>query len=95
VLRHATQRYLSQFHDLYEEFHVLELPLLAEEVRGADALRSFSELLMCSPAERQQRAAQDEQGAAAAADVELAQLREENTALRAALAAAGGKLPAA
>ncbi|KAK9821538.1 hypothetical protein WJX74_009283 [Apatococcus lobatus] len=40
------QRYLAQFDDLYEDFHLVKLPLLEEEVRGTDALLSFSKSLM-------------------------------------------------
>ncbi len=78
------QRYLSQFHDLYEDFHVLELPLLADEIRGVDALRDFSSMLMMSEEERRAHVRQAEPDAPDAA-AELAQLREENASLRAAL----------
>jgi hypothetical protein len=78
------QRYLSQFADLYEDFHLIQLPLQTEEVRGVESLKQFSELLMMSHEERVARALQDCPGG----ETELARLRAENTELRAALAAA-------
>lgn len=47
VRRNMQQKYLAEAHELYDEhFHIIQLPLLTEEVRGPEKLRKFSEMLI-------------------------------------------------
>lgn len=39
-------KYIRDYQDLYEDFHITQLPLQPGEVRGADGLAQFSKLLV-------------------------------------------------
>ncbi|KAK2062704.1 anion-transporting ATPase [Colletotrichum caudatum] len=44
--RKMQKKYLEQIEELYDEFNVVKMPLLVEEVRGKDKLEKFSEMLI-------------------------------------------------
>lgn len=43
---HSQSVFSAQMEDLYEDFHIVKLPLLPHEVRGADKVNTFSKQLL-------------------------------------------------
>ncbi len=39
-------KYLEQIDELYEDFHVVKMPLLTMEIRGPETIQSFSKMLI-------------------------------------------------
>lgn len=47
VRQKMQQKYLGEAHELYDEFfHIVQLPLLTDEVRGPEKLKEFSKMLV-------------------------------------------------
>jgi arsenite/tail-anchored protein-transporting ATPase len=44
--RKMQKKYLEQIEELYDEFNVVKMPLLVDEVRGKERLEKFSEMLI-------------------------------------------------
>jgi arsenite-transporting ATPase len=40
------QKYLEQIHELYDDFHVVELPLMKQEIRTSEKIKEFSKMLI-------------------------------------------------
>ena len=69
------QKYLDQFYELYEDFHIIKMPLLEEEVRGTDSLRQFSKYLI-DPYEPQRESKESLEAEKSALEERLKEIKE-------------------